>query len=172
MINKDTQYHIYLRSTNEQVPVTEQEFKDYYRDIDSFRKKMQRHGKCVCPASKRLSCDMDCVTCPFRRAGDSLSLNYMVKDEEGNEHPWLDDLTGDENLLEEIISDGIELQRIFARIQELMPEAIEIGKYRLDGLSDIRIAELIGIKNTTTRSRLEKMKQTILAEFSDFFEKN
>lgn len=172
MTNNDKQFYIYLRATKEQILVTEHEFKAYYKDIDTFRKKQQRHGKCVCPASKRLSCDMDCNTCPFRRAGDSLSLNYTVKDDEGNEHPWLDDLTGDENLLEEIVSDGIELQRIFARIQELMPEAIEVGKYRLDGLSDVRIAELIGIKNTTTRSRLEKLKKTIFAEFSDFFEKN
>ena len=172
MLNNDKQFYIYLRATKEQIPVTEQEFKAYYKDIDTFRKKQQRHGKCVCPSKKRLSCDMDCNTCPFRRAGDSLSLNYTVKDDEGIERPWLDDLTGDANLLEEIVSDGIELQRIFARIQELMPEAIEVGKYRLDGLSDVRIAELIGIKNTTTRSRLEKLKKTILAEFSDFFEKN
>ncbi len=172
MINKDTQFHIYLRATKERVPVTEQEFKAYYKDIDTFRKKQQRHGRCVCPASKRLSCDMDCSTCPFQRAGDSLSLNYTVKDKEGIEHPWIDDLTENEKLLEEIILDGIELQRIFARIQELMPEAIEVGKYRLEGLSDVCIAERLGIKNTTTRSRLEKLKKTIFTEFSDFFEKN
>ena len=92
MINNDKQFYIYLRTTKEQVPVTEQEFNDYYRDINSFRKKQERHGKCVCPSYKRLDCDMDCETCPFRRAGDSLSLNYTVKDDEGNERSWLDDL--------------------------------------------------------------------------------
>ena len=70
----NNQYYIYLRSTRERIPCTEQEFHDYYRDIDAFRRKQQRHGRCVCPAVKRLDCDMDCATCPFSRAGDTLSL--------------------------------------------------------------------------------------------------
>lgn len=170
MINKDTQYHIYLRSTNEQVPVTEQEFKDYYRDIDSYRKKMQRHGKCVCPASKRLSCDMDCATCPFSRAGDSLSLNYTVKDEEGNERPWLDDLVDDTALFEEIIADGMELKRILSKIQELMPEAVEIGELRQQGLSEDAISKEIGIGRKTYAYRIKKLYEIIKKDFPNFFD--
>lgn len=88
----DNQHYIYLRSTRERIPCTEQEFHDYYRDIDAFRKKQQRHGRCVCPATKRLDCDMDCVTCPFSRAGDSLSLDYTTTNDEGDERSWLDDM--------------------------------------------------------------------------------
>ena len=170
MINKDTKYYIYLRSTNERVPVTEQEFKDYYRDIDSFRKKQQRHGRCVCPTKKQLSCDMDCVTCPFRRAGDSLSLNYTVNDEEGNERPWLDDLVDDTALFEEIIADGMELKRILSKIQELMPEAVEIGELRQQGLSEDAISKEIGIGRKTYAYRIKKLYGIIKKDFPNFFD--
>ena len=50
----DKQYFIRIHSFNEKderittlVPVTENEFSNYYREIDSFRKKQQRHGGCV-----------------------------------------------------------------------------------------------------------------------------
>ena len=65
MTNQDNQHYIYLRSTRERIPCTEQEFHDYYRDINAYRQKQQYHGKCVCPERKRLDCDMDCATCPF-----------------------------------------------------------------------------------------------------------
>ena len=77
MKNHDNhQYYIYLRSTKERIPVTKEEFDNYYRDINAYRQKQQYHGRCVCPQNKRLDCDMDCETCPFRRAGNMLSLNY------------------------------------------------------------------------------------------------
>ena len=78
MQNNDNQKYIYIRSTRERIPVTEEEFDNYYRDINAFRKKQQRHGRCVCPEAKRLDCDMDCDTCPFRRAGDHRSLDVKV----------------------------------------------------------------------------------------------
>ena len=59
MTTNENQYHIYLRSTNERVPCTKEEFDNYYRDINAYRKKQQRHGRCVCPESRRLHCDMD-----------------------------------------------------------------------------------------------------------------
>lgn len=85
MKNNDNQYYIYIRSTKERIPCTEEEFHNYYRDISVFRRKQQRHGRCVCPENKRLDCDMDCATCPFRRAGDGLSLDYTTTDEDGTE---------------------------------------------------------------------------------------
>lgn len=169
MLNKDKQFYIYLRSTKERVPVTEQEFKDYYRDINSFRKRQERHGKCVCPSYKRLDCDMDCETCPFRRAGDSLSLNYTVTDDEGNEKPWLDDLADDKALFEDIISDEVELNRLFSRITEIMPQAIEIGILRQSGLTERNIEQQIGVPRKTTSDRIKRLKKILEKEFPEFF---
>lgn len=91
MPNNEKQYYIYLRSTKECVPCTKDEFNNYYRDINAFRQRQQYHGKCVCPQSKRLTCDMDCETCPFHR-NDTFSLEYTVCDDEGNERAKADEI--------------------------------------------------------------------------------
>ena len=169
MQKNDNQPYIYIRSTRERIPVTQQEFNDYYRDINAFRKKQQRHGRCVCPERKRLDCDMDCVTCPFQRAGDCLSLDYTTVDDEGNEQAWGDTLTGDSSLMDEIIADSQQLEQLFIRLKELMPEAIQIGELRLDGHTDVDIAKRIGIRNTTFRSRLERVKKVLVQEFPEIF---
>lgn len=169
MQKNDNQSYIYIRSTHERIPVTQQEFNDYYRDINAFRKKQQRHGRCVCPERKRLDCDMDCVTCPFQRAGDGLSLDYIIVDDEGNEQAWVDTLADDSPLMDEIIADNQQLKQLFIRLKELMPEAIQIGELRLDGHTDIDIAKRIGICNTTFRSRLERVKKVLAQEFPEIF---
>ena len=92
MTKKDKQYTIYIRSTKESIPVCKEEFNAYYHDINIYRIRQQRHGRCVCPASKRLTCDMDCLTCPFHRMGDMRSLNYTETDNEGNETAWVDEI--------------------------------------------------------------------------------
>ena len=169
MKTNDNQHYIYLRSTRERIPCTEQEFHDYYRDIDTFRKKQQRHGRCVCPTAKRLDCDMDCATCPFHRAGDALSLDYTVTDEDGNEKSWLDDLADPSPLTEDLFADKTELQRLFARINEIMPEAITIGYLREGGLTDTQISHSLGIRQNTMLYRLKRAKAILREEFPDFF---
>lgn len=169
MQKNDNQPYIYIRSTHERIPVTQQEFNDYYRDINAFRKKQQRHGRCVCPERKRLDCDMDCVTCSFQRAGDGLSLDYTIVDDEGNEQAWVDTLADDSPLMDEIIADSQQLEQLFIRLKELMPEAIQIGELRLDGHTDIDIAKRIGIRITTFRSRLDRVKKILAQEFPEVF---
>lgn len=95
MSKKDKQYTIYIRSTKESIPVNKEEFDAYYHDINIYRIRQQRHGRCVCPASKRLTCDMDCLTCPFHRMGDTRSLDYTETDDEGNETAWVDEIRHD-----------------------------------------------------------------------------
>lgn len=92
MSKKGNQYYIYPRAVKERIPCTEREFNDYYRDINSFRRKQQRNGRCVCPEYKRLDCDMDCTICPFQRAGDGFSLDYTVSDDDGSKKARIDDL--------------------------------------------------------------------------------
>lgn len=87
MTNNENQYTIYIRSTKESIPVSKEEFDAYYHDINIYRIRQQRHGRCVCPASKRLTCDMDCLTCPFHRMGDMRSLDHTETDDEGKADP-------------------------------------------------------------------------------------
>ena len=88
MANKDNQskqYRIYIKESKSWVDVNKEFYTNYYRDINAYRKRQQEHGRCVCPASKRYLCDMDCMTCPYVKAGDQLSLDNTVSDGEGNE---------------------------------------------------------------------------------------
>ena len=165
----DKQHYIYIRSTRERISVTKQEFDDYYRDINAYRKKEQRHGRCVCPKSKWLDCDMDCVTCPFSSAGDNLSLDYTTADENGNEQAWVDKLPDESALIEDIVANKDEFAQILAKLCELMPEALQIGELRLNGHTDVSIATIIGIPNTTFRSRLERAKKVLSEEFPEIF---
>ena len=125
MTNNENQYTIYIRSTKESIPVSKEEFDAYYHDINIYRIRQQRHGRCVCPASKRLTCDMDCLTCPFHRMGDMRSLDYTETDDEGNETAWVDEIPDDSPLLEDIIIEASEMKTLYARLTELMPEAVK-----------------------------------------------
>ena len=162
MIKKDKQYTIYIRSTKESIPVNKEEFDAYYHDINIYRIRQQRHGRCVCPASKRLTCDMDCLTCPFHRMGDTRSLDYT-------ETAWVDEIPDDSPLLEDIIIEASEMKALYARLTELMPEAIKIGEMRLEGLSEDAIGERIGIGRKTFAYRLKKVKAVLEKEFPDIF---
>lgn len=169
MTNQDKQYYIYLRSTKERIPCTKEEFYNYYRDINAFRQKQQNHGKCVCPQKKRLDCDMDCATCPFRRAGDSLSLDYTMEDDDGNEKAWVDTLVDPSPLIEDAVADAAEFGNVLSRLLEIMPEAIEIGTLRMRGLTDVEIAKHLCIRNNTMFYRLKRAKEILSKEFPNFF---
>ena len=169
MTNNEIQYTIYIRSTKESIPVSKEEFDAYYHDINIYRIRQQRHGRCVCPASKRLTCDMDCLTCPFHRMGDMRSLDYTETDDEGNETAWVDEIPDDSPLLEGIIIEASEMKALYARLTELMPEAIKIGEMRLEGLSEDAIGERIGIGRKTYAYRLKKVKAVLEKEFPDIF---
>ena len=169
MTNNENQYTIYIRSTKESIPVSKEEFDAYYHDINIYRIRQQRHGRCVCPASKRLTCDMDCLTCPFHRMGDMRSLDYTETDDEGNETAWVDEIPDDSPLLEDIIIEASEMKALYARLTELMPEAIKIGEMRLEGLSEEAIGERIGIGRKTFAYRLKKVKAVLEKEFPDIF---
>lgn len=169
MTSNDNQHYIYLRSTRERIPCTEQEFHDYYRDIDTFRKKQQRHGRCVCPEAKRLDCDMDCATCPFHRGGDKVSLDYTTTVDDGEEITWVNSLEDPSPLIEDIVVEGQAISQLFARLSELMPEALEIGCLRLQGLTERQIEEQIGVGRKTYAYRLKKVKELLENEFPEIF---
>ena len=167
--NQSKNYRIYIKSTKEWVEVPEKYYREHTSYYDTFRKKEKYHGRCACPKSKFWLCDGDCFTCEFHRAGDLLSLNYDNENEDGDTCSPLDTVAEAAPLLDEIVSDTATLQQLFERLRELMPEAEEIGRLRMAGLSDDAIADAIGIKRTTFRSRLKKAKEMLAPDYPDFF---
>ena len=73
--NQSKVYRIYIKGSKNWVDVNKEFYANYYREINTYRKRQQKHGRCVCPASKRYLCDMDCFTCPYAKAGEQLSLD-------------------------------------------------------------------------------------------------
>ena len=157
MQKNDNQHYIYLRSTRERIPCTEQEFRDYYRDIDAFRKKQQRHGRCVCPAAKRLDCDMDCVTCPFSRAGDTLSLDYTATNDEGEERPWLDDIPDAFAEVDVKVEEAEMLDALHLLLSTLAPEELAICKTIMADLSERAAAASLNISRKAFTCRRDKV---------------
>ena len=169
MTKNEKQYYIFIRSTGERIPVSKEVFERYYREINAFRQRQQYHGKCACPAKKRLSCDMDCFTCPFRRAGDTISLDYCMTDDEGNEKAMVDTIPAPSPLVEDLVTDRIVLESLVARLTEIMPQALEIINMRLEGMTDTAISETIGIPRKTFTDRLKKAVAILKKEFPDIF---
>ncbi len=161
-------HYIRTRSMAEPVPVTKEEFDSFFQEINNYRRRQQRHSRCVCPESERLLCDMDCWTCPHRRDGDQVSLDVPV-DNTDDAETFADCLPDMSPLVESIISDREELTQLFARLNEIMPEAREIGELRLKGLSDEAISARIGIGRKTFLYRIKRTAKILSEEFPKFF---
>ena len=153
MENNANQKYIYIRSLRERVPVTQEEFDNYYHEINLFRQKQQYHGRCVCPAAKRLDCDMDCVTCPFRRAGDQRSLDIKV---EGG-GTWLDEYPDFSATPHDLVEDLDLLHALSRVLQELTPNDRAICNAIMEKLPERVAASKLKIPRTTYSYQKKKL---------------
>lgn len=171
------QHLIYIRSSGAVILCTEEQFQDYYRDINAYRRKEQRHSRCVCPSNKRLNCDMDCGHCPYVRNGDMLSLDETVRitsDANDCEYTRLENIPDSLFLFDELLIEAEALRTVLKRIEELMPFAILIGQLRVAGYTETEIEQIVHINRRTYAYRLKKLRSIIENEFSeimqDFFQ--
>ena len=148
--NQSAEREIYLKDLHQWVPVSKTYYDNYYRDINAYRRRQQEHGRCVCPASKRYLCDMDCWTCRFHKAGDELSLDYTVADDDGNEKSWLDDLPDDSPSAQSILEDRELLDTLLLELEELDSDGRRICELFLQEKSEREIAALMGISQQST----------------------
>lgn len=167
--NENSVKRIYDKQTKTWFEVSPEQYEEFDRWRTNLRKREQYHHRCMCPRSKWWLCDGMCQDCEFHAPGDTLSLDMPVSNEDGDEVTLLDTLVDTAPTIESVICDKAELDQLFERLNELMPEAVQIGKLRQDGLSDEAIAEIIGIKRNTFLSRLKKAKEQLAAEFLDRF---
>ncbi len=137
---------IYLKDLHQWVPVSKADYDNYYRDINTFRRRQQEHGRCVCPASKRYLCDMDCYNCRFRKAGNELSLDYS----NGEENSWLDYLPDDGPSAQSILEERELLDALMRRLSELDPDSRQICELLLLEKSEREIAAIMGVSQQST----------------------
>ena len=167
--NENNSKRIYDKTTRQWFEVTPEQYAEFDRWRTNKRKREQYHGRCMCPRNKWWLCDGMCDDCEFHAAGDVLSLDKPVSHEDGDEVSLADALTDPSPSIEAVICDKAELDQLFERLNEIMPEATEIGRLRMSKLSDEAIAQIIGIKRTTFLSRLKKATEQLAAEFPDRF---
>lgn len=160
MAKHDNQKHpfIYDRTTGEKIPVSKEVRDAYYGEAARIRMKEQAHGRCVCPQSKVWACDGDCLICEYRRYGDLASLDVPIG--EDGEDTLMDMVPSEAPAIESIIADRDLLDRLFARLRELDPDADTIiGMWQADWkVSDRAIAEALGRPQRTFADQMRKYR--------------
>jgi len=159
---------IYLPHTKQWVEVSEAQSRAYYRDIWATRKRAQKHHQCMCPKSKHWLCDGDCLACQFHAAGDNLSLDYTVTDEEGNEKSWLEDLQDDRPSAQSVMEDRELLGALFHKLDELDPEGRRICELVMEGRSERDCGKEMGMARNTFVYKRDKLFATLADYLKDF----
>ena len=167
--NENNVKRIYDKQAQTWFEVNPEQYEEFDRWRTNLRKREQYHHRCMCPRSKWWLCDGMCQDCEFHAPGDTLSLDMPLSNEDGDEVSLLDTLVDQAPTIESVICDKATLDQLFDRLAELMPQAEKIGRLRMQNLSDEAIADIIGIKRTTFRSRLSKAKAILAEEYPDFF---
>lgn len=166
--NDITERKIYLKDLHQWVPVSKTDYDDYYRDINTYRRRQQEHGRCVCPASKRYLCDMDCGCCRFHKGGDELSLDYTVTDDGGNEKSWLDDLPDDAPSIQSVLEDRDLLNALHERLDEFDPDGRRICELIMQGCPERTAAAKLGLSRNTYTYRRDKLLTLLREALRDY----
>lgn len=155
---KEYQPFIYDRSTKTKIPVSKEVRDAYYGEAARIRMKAQAHGQCVCPQSKVWVCDGDCLVCEYRRSGDMDSLDIPVG--EDGEDTMLDMIQDETPSIEGVVADRDLLDRLFARLRELDPDADAIiAMWQADwNVSDRAIAEALCRPQRTFADQMKKYR--------------
>ena len=144
------------------VEITEEQYRALYPEIWRIQKQERKLGRCLCPANKLWKCDGDCLVCPHHTSGDVWSLDQEL--EIVGDHR-----SGTDGDPADIVADQILLQKLFQRLGELCPEALEVGIQKLSGLSERSIMDELGLTRTSFRRHLKAAKETLKDEFGVFF---
>lgn len=155
---KENQPFIYDRNTKTKIPVSKEVRDAYYGEAARIRMKAQAHGRCVCPQKDVWTCDGDCLVCEYQRSGDQASLDVPIG--EDGEDTLLDVVPDEPPSIESVVADRDLLDRLFARLRELDPEADTIIKmWKADWkVSDRTIAEALGRPQRTFADQMRKYR--------------
>ena len=166
-VNERKCYRIYDKHSRTWFTVTAEEYADYTRENNTYRKRMQDHGRCCCPKAKRWLCDSNCSDCEFEVKPRSLYAPIGL--DNGKNVTLLNIIKCEREPVEEAVLEAYHLGQLIERLNTLMPEATEIGELRQKKISDEKIAEQTGIKRTTANSRIKKVHRTLKGEFEECF---
>lgn len=150
--------YIYINASGEKLYVTDDEYRDFYREVGAKRKREQYHHRCMCPKEFMWKCDGDCDICEYHRRGDFYSLD--MPDEGGF---TLGDKLIDDNDWEQIVADSMLLQQLFDKLRTLDPEADKILNLWMENpkISDREIARQLGRKQRTFADQIKRYRKIL-----------
>lgn len=143
MTSQDNQRKIYIRSTKQWVPVTEEVYLEYYRPIWRLQKEAQKNGQCMCPKSKLWLCDGDCAMCEYHAAGNTTSLDAPIENGDGEEFSLVDTLEDPNAAFADVIVDRLLLEKLLDELAEQDPEGKRICELIMEGSSKAGIADTL-----------------------------
>lgn len=155
--NQSKQNRIYIKSAKDWFDVPEDQYQAYDRRVCAIRKRMQYHGECFCPRSKWWLCDGNCLDCEFHN-NTTVSLDEPLPDGEGALGDYIPD---NSPTPEEIVSDKLLLESLIDHLREIDPDAdqiIQIWKDNPDGISDRKVAQMLGRAQRTFAYELKKFR--------------
>lgn len=111
---------------------------------------------------------MDCLTCPYAKAGDQLSLDNTISDSDGNEKSWLDDVPDESTAIAEVLEDAELLHALYAKLNELDPEGRLICQLIMQGKSERDCGKEMGLSRNTFVYRRDKLFKKLRSELKDY----
>ena len=155
--NENNNKSIYLKSTRQWVPVSDELYDEYRREIDAYIHKMRSHKCCRCPKSKWWLCDKDCWICAFHCSDEFTSLDAPINDNTDSDDITLCDTIADDSpSIESIIYDQELLNRLFEALNSIDPDRGCICKLWANGMSERDIADRLGKPHTTINYQKKK----------------
>lgn len=155
--NQSKPYTLYDKPTRMWFEVPADVYESYVRECNTYRKKKQDHGLCICPRIKWWLCDMVCMDCEFCKT-DAISLDAPQGDDEDT--TLMDAIPDGRTLLEDDAVDRDLLARLIARLRELDPDADAILALwqENDKLSDRAIAKALGRPQRTFADQMKRYR--------------
>ena len=159
MLNSDNQKSkfVYIRSTRETVPVTQEQYDAYYKEADRIRHKEQSHGRCICPRRYACLCDGDCPICEFSVDGNYYYLDAPLPNSDDDKGDFISD---HDKPIADYVADKMELEQLLDQFRELDPDADKIiNLWREDpNLSDRAIARALGRPQRTFADQMKRYR--------------
>ena len=167
MTNKDKKFFVPV--SGQWVEVSEEIYYEYYRPIWRTHEYAQRHGQCRCRKSDIWKCDGVCQGCEFYTAGNQISFDGTVDEEEGDDLMLENAIADEVSPLEEIITDMELLDALYEELEHLEPERRQICELLMQ-YSEREAAEMMGIPRSTFKRKWSRVQKYLKARLKKYYE--
>ncbi len=164
---QDKQRKIYIRSTKQWVPVTEEVYREYYRPVWRTQKDAQKSGQCICPKDKLWVCDGDCTVCEYHTTGNTVSLDAPMENADGEKFSLLDTLEDPTSSFADVLVDRLLLEQLLDELEERDPEGKRICELIMEGQSEREAAVTLNMARSTFKRHWTAIKAELARQIKE-----